>query len=590
MGIAKTKGVDVSSNNGNIDLAKVKKAGYKWVMIRCGYGDNISSQDDSQFAANVKKAEKLGLPWGVYIYSYATNVKEAKSEVEHVKRLLKGKKPTLPVAFDMEDADGYKSKHGALKKSIITDICKTFLSEIKKAGYYPMLYSSLSWFGTYIDKSVYSKYDLWVAQWSKSCDYKGTNLGMWQYGGEVNYIESNSIAGVGTIDKNKVYKDYPSIIKKSGYNNWPKKKTVKAKVKKVVKKVTTKKKTTTKTMTEAQLRKKVAATINGWMGATTGSAGHKEILKIYNAQNPLPVGYKVQPYDAWCAATVSATWLKLGIAKYITTECGCGRFIDNAKKKGIWVENDAYKPKVGDAVIYYWNDNGVGDCKSGADHIGIVTAVNGNTFVVTEGNTGNGIVGKRTMKVNGTYIRGFITPNYAAIAKKLPAPKTTQPVKKVTTKKSTTTVAKPTVKFRAVLKGKKLDAITNGSTKATGKAIVGLAAKPSSGTLKYKVHIKGGSWLSAVSGYDFADFKNGYAGNGNPVDRGSTIDAIKMTYSTTEKVKKKFGKYKIAYRVHLLSGGWLPWQYNVEKTKGQDGYAGIIGKTIDGIEIKLVKA
>ena len=153
--MVKAKGVDTSSNNGNIDLAKVKKAGYSFVMIRCGYGDDIKSQDDGQFEATVKKAEKLGMPWGVYIYSYATSIAEAKSEVAHVKRLLKGKKPTLPVAFDMEDADGYKSRHGAMKKSLITDICKTFLSEIKKAGYYPMLYTSLSWLGTYVDKSVY---------------------------------------------------------------------------------------------------------------------------------------------------------------------------------------------------------------------------------------------------------------------------------------------------------------------------------------------------------------------------------------------------------------------------------------------------
>ena len=203
-------------------MAKLKKAGYDFVMIRCGYGDDIKSQDDSRFEANVKNAEKAKLPWGVYIYSYATSTAEAESEVEHVKRLLKGRKPTLPVAFDMEDADGYKQKHGAMKKPLITDICKTFLSGIKKAGYYPMLYTSLSWIGNYISTEVTDKYDMWVAQWNKTCDYKGKNLGMWQYGGEVNYLESSSISGIGTIDKDKCYKDYPTIIKNGGYNNWKK--------------------------------------------------------------------------------------------------------------------------------------------------------------------------------------------------------------------------------------------------------------------------------------------------------------------------------------------------------------------------------
>lgn len=222
MSLVNKKGVDTSEHNGNINLEIVKKAGYDFVMIKCGNGDNIPSQDDPQFEATVKKAEKLKMPWGVYIYSYAINATEAKSEVEHVKRLLKGKKPTLPIAFDMEDADGYKKRHGALNKKTITNICSIFLSGIKKAGYYPMLYTSLSWLGYYIDKSVYSKYDLWVAQWATRCTYTGKNLGMWQYGGETNHLESNSISGVGTIDKDKCYKDYPSIIKNGGYNNWTK--------------------------------------------------------------------------------------------------------------------------------------------------------------------------------------------------------------------------------------------------------------------------------------------------------------------------------------------------------------------------------
>ncbi|MCR5652365.1 MAG: glycoside hydrolase family 25 protein [Ruminococcus sp.] len=222
MSLKGKKGVDISSSNGSVDMVKIKNAGYDFVMIRCGFGDDIKSQDDSQFEANVRKAEKAKLPWGVYIYSYALNKTEARSEVEHVKRLLKNKKPTLPVAFDMEDADGYKSRHGAMKKSVITDICKTFLSGIKKAGYYPMLYTSLSWIGSYIGTDVTDNYDLWVAQWNKTCDYKGDNLGMWQYGGEVNYLESNSISGVGKIDKDKCFKNYPTIIKNGGYNNWKK--------------------------------------------------------------------------------------------------------------------------------------------------------------------------------------------------------------------------------------------------------------------------------------------------------------------------------------------------------------------------------
>ena len=90
------KGVDISSNNGKVSIEKIKDAGYDFVMIRCGYGSDLAVQDDSQFENNVRKCEAAGVPWGAYLYSYAVNTDDAKSEARHVIRLLKNKKPTLP--------------------------------------------------------------------------------------------------------------------------------------------------------------------------------------------------------------------------------------------------------------------------------------------------------------------------------------------------------------------------------------------------------------------------------------------------------------------------------------------------------------
>ncbi len=126
--------------------------------------------------------------------------------------------------------------------------------------------------------------------------------------------------------------------------------------------------------------------------------------------------------DAHCATTTSAAYIKAGIAEYTGTECGVGKYVEIAKKKGIWTENDAYTPKVGDACVYDWQDGAnyaTTDNTGAPDHIGIVTKVGGGTFVVTEGNMNGGKVGKRTMKVNGRYIRGFITPDFDMIARKL---------------------------------------------------------------------------------------------------------------------------------------------------------------------------
>ena len=160
-------------------------------------------------------------------------------------------------------------------------------------------------------------------------------------------------------------------------------------------------------MTGNELRRKVADIINAWDGATRGSAKHLEILNIYNNHKPLARGYRVQVGDAHCATTTSAAYIKAGIAEYTGTECGVGKYVEIAKKKGIWTENDAYTPKA------------TTDNQGAPDHIGIVTKVGGGTFVVTEGNMNGGKVGKRTMKVNGRYIRGFITPDFDMIARKL---------------------------------------------------------------------------------------------------------------------------------------------------------------------------
>ena len=63
-----------------------------------------------------------------------------------------------------------------------------------------------------------------------------------------------------------------------------------------------------------------------WVGATKGSAKHLDILEVYNNYRPLARGYKVQVKDAYCATTVSAAYIRAGIAKYTGTECGVEKY------------------------------------------------------------------------------------------------------------------------------------------------------------------------------------------------------------------------------------------------------------------------
>lgn len=215
----RAKGVDISEFNGDVDMNKLKAAGYTFVIIRLGYGDDETNQDDSLFETNVRKAEAAGLDWGAYIYSYALTEREAKSEVAHTLRLLKGKHPTMPIAFDWED-DSYKQRNGMPSDENVRKIAYTYLSGIEAAGYYPILYTGYDWLMGAFNHPDIDKYDVWLAQWSATYDYTRRPLGMWQYGGEQNFLEPTTIEGLsGSFDKDFSYKNYPMIVKAYGYNN-----------------------------------------------------------------------------------------------------------------------------------------------------------------------------------------------------------------------------------------------------------------------------------------------------------------------------------------------------------------------------------
>ena len=216
----RSKGVDISEFNGNVDMNQLKKQGYDFVIIRLGYGSDQTDQDDNMFETNVKKAEAAGLDWGAYIYSYALTVNEAKSEANHTLRMLRGKQPTMPIAFDWED-DNYKQRYGMPSNATVREIARTYVNTIYNAVYYPMIYTGYYWLkGAFDDDTLFEHCDIWLAQWSTKYDYRDRPLGMWQYGGETNYIESPTISGLsGIFDKNYSYKNYPMIIKAYGYNN-----------------------------------------------------------------------------------------------------------------------------------------------------------------------------------------------------------------------------------------------------------------------------------------------------------------------------------------------------------------------------------
>lgn len=158
-------------------------------------------------------------------------------------------------------------------------------------------------------------------------------------------------------------------------------------------------------------RNAVVKQAQAWIGLKESNGSHKQIIDLYNSHNPLARGYKVKYTDAWCATFVSAVAIKLGYTAIIPTECGCDKQIALFKKLGAWQEKDSYKPSPGDIIYYDWQDSGSGDNTGGADHVGIVEKVSGNTITVIEGNKSDA-VGRRTIQVNGVTIRGYGVPKY----------------------------------------------------------------------------------------------------------------------------------------------------------------------------------
>ena len=113
-----------------------------------------------------------------------------------------------------------------------------------------------------------------------------------------------------------------------------------------------------------------------------------------------------------------------------------------------------------------------------------------------------------------------------------------------------------------------------------GVAITDIAIKCNFGSLKYRVHVLGGGWLPWVTGYNWNDSNNGYAGIGKP------IDAIEIYYTTPADYAAKYGYQKAQYRVSpVVSDGYYSWQFDNERGNGMDGYAGCFGLAIDKFQL-----
>lgn len=204
----KVKGIDVSYAQGAIDWALVKKSGIQFAMLRAGYGKEIS-QKDARFEANYTGCKQNDIPVGVYWYSYATSVEEARQEAAVCLKVLQGKRFEYPIFYDIEENRTFNKG-----VAVVSAIAEAFCLELERAGYYVGIYASKSQLMSYFSEAVRKRFCVWCAQYNSECTYSCA-YDMWQYSskGAVNGIKTN-------VDMNECYVDYERIIKEKKFNGY----------------------------------------------------------------------------------------------------------------------------------------------------------------------------------------------------------------------------------------------------------------------------------------------------------------------------------------------------------------------------------
>lgn len=182
-------------------------------------------------------------------------------------------------------------------------------------------------------------------------------------------------------------------------------------------------------------RDDIVRVAKSYIGTVGGSSAHADIIHIFNTVKPF--GYTAKKTDPWCSEFVSACAIqafgKKTAVKYFPLSAACAYMISKAKEMKIWVESDKYIPDKGDFVLYDWDDGSnyaKTDNKNTPDHVGIVEYYKAGYIHVIEGNYSNRVK-RRTIAINGRYIRGFVTPEYDKIKSKSTPKSTTEIVKEV---------------------------------------------------------------------------------------------------------------------------------------------------------------
>lgn len=366
------KGIDISYYQGDIDFNLLKSNGVEFVIIREGYRKTT----DKKFFEYVQKATEAGiLILGVYHFAYPLNEGDSREEarlcIENLKTAGLGKDVLVFYDFEYDTVKKAASAGVSLGKNECRAHTIEFCEEVKGAGFIPGVYTNLDYYKNWYSKDLLDRYYVWLADYTGEPDFDCLIQ---------QYSSTGKIPGIkGNVDLDYYYDEEFKMNDK-----------------------------------EMRSRSEVVNLAHSWIGKNLSDGSYKEIVDIYNSfRGPFPRGIKMQYGWPWCACTWSAIAIALGYTDVMPIEISCGELIKKAKEMGCWQENDGYIPSPADGILYDWDDNGVGDNTGWPDHIGTVdySSAQAGYMTVVEGNYNNSVK-KRTISINGKYIRGFITPKY----------------------------------------------------------------------------------------------------------------------------------------------------------------------------------
>lgn len=213
--VQQAKGViDVSEWQGDIDWAKAKADGVEGVIIRLGYG--WGNNADKKAQRNISECKRLGIPFGIYWYSYADTPSIAKEEGADVVAKLKqfgvnASDLAYPVYYDLEKWT-WEGHQPPTDPNVYNDIVNNWYSALQSGGYRNLgVYSYTSYLqGPLKHADIYAK-TTWVAQYGARMGFDSfpTDSRGWQYtsSGKVDGISGN--VDMNAFGNKEYVPDYP---------------------------------------------------------------------------------------------------------------------------------------------------------------------------------------------------------------------------------------------------------------------------------------------------------------------------------------------------------------------------------------------